>query len=330
MSIKYPFIKKGVAEKLKKQSGYALDDTKMEFIKNKVNDVIITLRAALSKNNAVGDMLSEHNSEYNKDLFIEVQKILMSIDDQLKIINNSIGEIESKKSELLGIIKILSERLESLADEFAEIKREIKDDTLDADGYVILTAELEKVKDRLKNLNDAMSSRVKIEETFVKASRQRNDVLLEMYDAYKHETEAINSSQDEIKIEITFKGEREGFKNQIKSDFRGTGISDTKYQIISEKFTDYVALIEDWILHDGEQLRGIVSPSEYGKLDSKLQEQYSYLIRQQVQNKVEIFYHNKLLKQHSIGQRASALILFILMQDNNDIIKNTHRNSLIV
>lgn len=314
------YKEKGVAEKLKKQSGYALDDTKMEFIKNKVNDVIITLRAALSKNNAVGDMLSEHNSEYNKDLFIEVQKILMSIDDQLKIINNSIGEIESKKSELLGIIKILSERLESLADEFAEIKREIKDDTLDADGYVILTAELEKVKDRLKNLNDAMSSRVKIEETFVKASRQRNDVLLEMYDAYKHETEAINSSQDEIKIEITFKGEREGFKNQIKSDFRGTGISDTKYQIISEKFTDYVALIEDWILHDGEQLRGIVSPSEYGKLDSKLQEQYSYLIRQQVQNKVEIFYHNKLLKQHSIGQRASALILFILMQDNNDII----------
>ena len=33
-----------------------------------------------------------------------------------------------------------------------------------------------------------------------------------------------------------------------------------------------------------------------------------------------IYYHGKLLRQHSIGQRASALILFILTQDDNDII----------
>ena len=35
---------------------------------------------------------------------------------------------------------------------------------------------------------------------------------------------------------------------------------------------------------------------------------------------VEIYYHDKLLRHHSIGQRASALILFILMQSDNDII----------
>lgn len=35
---------------------------------------------------------------------------------------------------------------------------------------------------------------------------------------------------------------------------------------------------------------------------------------------MRIYYHGKLLRHHSIGQRASALILFILMQSNNDII----------
>ena len=59
---------------------------------------------------------------------------------------------------------------------------------------------------------------------------------------------------------------------------------------------------------------------EYTKLDKKLQDQYSELLKNQVPNKVEIYYHNKLLKHHSIGQRASALILFILMQSDNDII----------
>ena len=79
-------------------------------------------------------------------------------------------------------------------------------------------------------------------------------------------------------------------------------------------------MIEDWILTDGSELRKVLTNTEYGKLDAKLREQYSELLAYQVQNMVEIYYHNKLLKQHSIGQRASALILFILTQDNNDII----------
>jgi ABC-type enterochelin transport system ATPase subunit len=37
-------------------------------------------------------------------------------------------------------------------------------------------------------------------------------------------------------------------------------------------------------------------------------------------NSVKIKYHGKLLSKHSIGQRASALILFILSQQDNDII----------
>ena len=51
-----------------------------------------------------------------------------------------------------------------------------------------------------------------------------------------------------------------------------------------------------------------------------MQDQYSDLLKNQVPNKVEIYYHEKLLRHHSIGQRASALILFILMQSDNDII----------
>ena len=73
-------------------------------------------------------------------------------------------------------------------------------------------------------------------------------------------------------------------------------------------------------MYDGEKIRKIITNSEYAKLDEKLQNQYPELLQKQVQNKVQIYYHGKLLRHHSIGQRASALILFILMQSNNDII----------
>ena len=68
------------------------------------------------------------------------------------------------------------------------------------------------------------------------------------------------------------------------------------------------------------KIKEIISSSEYTKLDKKLQDQYADLLKNQVSNNVEIYYHDKLLRHHSIGQRASALILFILMQSDNDII----------
>lgn len=114
--------------------------------------------------------------------------------------------------------------------------------------------------------------------------------------------------------------DRDNFKSQMKTDFRGSGISEIKYQSLCDTFRDYVELIEDWILCDGMKIKEIISSSEYTKLDKKLQDQYADLLKNQVSNNVEIYYHDKLLRHHSIGQRASALILFILMQSDNDII----------
>lgn len=44
------------------------------------------------------------------------------------------------------------------------------------------------------------------------------------------------------------------------------------------------------------------------------------MIKNNCQDLVQIYYHNKLLEQHSMGQRASALILFILIQEESDLI----------
>ena len=48
-------------------------------------------------------------------------------------------------------MEMLSKKIDGLSDEFAEIKREIKDDTLDIDGFVKMTEELEKYKENLKD-----------------------------------------------------------------------------------------------------------------------------------------------------------------------------------
>ena len=145
--------------------------------------------------------------------------------------------------------------------------------------------------------------------------RERNDILLEQFNAYKLEIQKINESQNELKITIDFKGDRDNFKSQMKTDFRGSGISEIKYQYLCDTFRDYVELIEDWILCDGMKIKEIISSSEYTKLDKKLQDQYADLLKNQVSNNVEIYYHDKLLRNHSIGQRASALISSLLFRE---------------
>lgn len=314
------FEEKGVADKLKKQSGYATDTAKLDAVKNRIDTILRDIRTAFSKNSVVSSALDGYSSDFNKDIFGDVSIALSSIDAQLAQIGSCIVEIEKQRSGMDDLISRLKERIDSLADEFAEIKREIKDDTLDVDSFVKMTAELQKTKEKLKQLSEEASSKSKIEASFTKATRERNEALLATYNAYKAETERINQNQTELKIEITFKGDREGFKAQLKNDFKGTGISDIKYQAICDSFTDYAAIIEDWIVCDGSKLKGIVTPGEYVKLEDKLRGQYEELLNRQVENKVDIYYHGKLLRQHSIGQRASALILFILTQDDNDII----------
>ena len=259
-------------------------------------------------------------SIYNSDIIKKASDILSAIGNEILKIGEAVTQIESTSLEFADVVEMLSKKIDGLSDEFAEIKREIKDDTLDIDGFVKMTEELEKCKENLKQLDERAKSKKQIESAFKKAMRERNDILLEQFNAYKLEIQKINESQNELKITIDFKGDRDNFKSQMKTDFRGSGISEIKYQSLCDTFRDYVELIEDWILCDGIKIKEIISSSEYTKLNKKLQDQYADLLKNQVSNNVEIYYHDKLLRHHSIGQRASALILFILMQSDNDII----------
>ena len=314
------FEEKGVADKLKKESGFANDTAKLETVKERIDAILDDMQNAFSKRPIATNALDGYSSEFNKDIFEDVAKVLSLIDTQLAQIGACIAEIEKQRNGIEDIISRLKNRADSFADEFAEIKREVKDETLDVDSFARMTADLQKAKEKLKQLNEEASSKSKTEGLFTKAIKDRNDALMATYNAYKAEIERINQNQTKLRIEIAFKGDRERFKTQMKSDFRGTGISDAEYQKICNAFTDYAEIIEDWIICDGEKLKSIITDGEYAKLENKLRGQYEELLRRQVENKVDIYYHDKLLRQHSIGQRASALILFILTQNNNDII----------
>jgi len=314
------FHERGISEKLNKQTSYNKDYNKIENLEKQVDKLTLEIRKTYNAIDKSQFHLSDYTSEFNSELFEKINKILDSI---LSAIDNIALSIEtiSKNEDLLKLSKDqLDKDIKYLREEFASIKREIKDETLDPDSYVKITNEIDKVSLDIEELIKKNTSRDSLILEIKKYTRERNEILREIFDKYEEEINLINDSQSELQIAIKFKGNKDKFKNDIKARFKGTGISEAKALALSEKFSDFVSIISDCIVDDSKILRSILTENEVSKVYDKIKDNYSELLKETCPDLVEIYYHNKLLEQHSIGQRASALILFILTQEDNDLI----------
>lgn len=74
-------------------------------------------------------------------------------------------------------------------------------------------------------------------------------------------------------------------------------------------------------MDNSEKLRKIATNENIvQKIQDNIQKNYQELITKVCPDLVEIYYHDKLLENHSIGQIVSELILFILTQEDNYLI----------
>ena len=207
-----------------------------------------------------------------------------------------------------------------LREEFAQIKREIADDTIDLDGFERYQAEQLSCRASIEQERRRLGSMENIKQALAEGFHERNKLLQQTFLAYQEEINSINCGQSELEIRIEFKGDKRLFITQLKNAFKGTRLTDAKYQQIAKEFSDMPAIIEDYYLNDGKKLKEQISEREFAAIAERIEADYESLIENQCPDMVHIYYHGKELGKHSMGQRASALMLFILSQDDNEII----------
>jgi ATPase subunit of ABC transporter with duplicated ATPase domains len=101
----------------------------------------------------------------------------------------------------------------------------------------------------------------------------------------------------------------------MKQIFRGTGIRETAYQEIEANYKDFIQ-----IYRDSSKLDDILNENHVVDFKRRFSENQEELLTFKVENKIIIQYNGKSLDKHSLGQRASALILFLLAQRENDVL----------
>jgi ABC-type enterochelin transport system ATPase subunit len=86
--------------------------------------------------------------------------------------------------------------------------------------------------------------------------------------------------------------------------------------MIVNTYADFIDMYKD----EFRKLIDILNENQFIDFKNRFRSNLYDLLTYQVENDIIIKFENKLLREHSLGQRASALILFLFAQKENDIL----------
>lgn len=314
------FTKYGIEEKFKKQTDFDADERKLRQVLTDADSFRSGLEGLIAEHE---DQLNSHLSyvsEQNQDFF---KQIISEYKKAVKILAGFKKE-EDTLGEIIKNIKNLSAEFSSLkkkfTDEFAETRRKIEEElkkkgtvSLKLEEYPGLKSKIDVSAKMLAALMKQKSQKDASKRKLLQSLDELNELWLQEFNQIKSLLSKINDAETSLKIEVEFKGDKKEFLYFFKGTFRGSGIRETKFEQIIKSRSDFRELykdIENVLIESGSQ----------EAFDRYFMENLQTLLTYQVPNRFVIKYKGKELQQHSLGQRASALILFVLNQHDNDLI----------
>ena len=309
------FKKHNIEEKLKKQMEFNKDDSNFSKIikdlqefRNDVNGFVKTY-----EENNFFENLKHYKSKENQDIFNSLYTIIDTSRDTFLNISTQLNTLTSSFKDINSLHSSFKDKYKEFNDTFLQIQRDINlPDNLRADDFINYTRILNSQELMLKEIEKLSHTKNNLTNNLTKLISGLNKLYSEEFDLIKKEIDSINQNKSSIELKAEFKGDKDSFLQYLRNIFSGSGLTKADY----EKLMQY----EDGI----EIYKNLANISFGGNKLLVFKEKFinslSSLLTFQVSNKIEILYNGKSLVNHSIGQRASALIIFILTQRDNDII----------
>jgi predicted ATPase len=308
------YKKKGVEEKLKQQTLFDADVSKLSQTESGVSGYIEELNSIIV-NHEYFFQQEISGSEVNKELFDEASKLIIELKaefEKVKKIQNTSNAIHKK---IKDVLKKINAKKEGLKEEFAKIKREINTDTINPDNFLKLNRQIDTAQLKLKEIEKSEKKRKELESTLLEKLTELNNLWLDEYKLLKAEVDRINEAENKLNIDVKFKERTDKYLEKLKQIFRGSNIRETAYQEIVNTFKDFIEIYKD-----SKKLNDILNENQIVDFKKRFSENIEDLLTYKVENKIIINYNGKSLDKHSLGQRASALILFLLAQKENNVL----------
>jgi predicted ATPase len=259
---------------------------------------------------------SKHNAAFFKKYAAKITALKKTVGDAKKVARN-IATLE-------GDLKTLHDELDatksSLKEEFAETERKLVKSlaeqgvtSIQPDAYVKLTKRKANLAAKISDLKKKTAKQKTKADVVLTAVAALNEGWLDEYKQVAAALSKINSANIPLKVAPQFKGDKAAFRERMEQAFRGSGLRKETFAALADAYTDFAQVYKD-----------LDSAAEHAKAKAQtLKDEFLKnlfdLLSFQVPNTYEVTYHGKPLKSHSLGQRASAMMLFLLKQEENDL-----------
>ena len=308
------FKQQGVADKLAQQTLFDKDGVVLTKVKDTITAYVETLsNVVLEYQSFFAHSFS--GSDQNETLFNHATTVFQAVKSSYLLLQEAAKRADDGAKEFDLVLNEFDSRRDAMQEEFAKIKRELNSETISPDSFLKLNHTLEMAQLRLAELDKQEKRRVSLETALYRHLAELNDLWNEEYQVLNKEVDRINNAQDKLQIAIAFKEQRGIFLSKLKTTFKGTGIKEPTYQRMCEDFVDFIEMFRNW-----QHVRDLLSDTQYMEFSKRFKDSNVELLTYRVPDKVVINYNGKPLERHSLGQRASALILFLLAQKDNDVL----------
>lgn len=310
------FKKHNIEEKLKKQIEFDKDNSNFTNIIKDLQDFRNDVNSFLSsyEDGKFFDNLKNYQSTENQDIFKELYKIIDISKQNFLDISNQLKQLLDSFKNINSVNISFKDKYKAFKDEFLRIQREINlPNNLRADDFINYTKMLNSQKLMKNEIEKSFEKKLDNDNNLKKLLSELNELYREEFKIIDEEVQKINESQESIYIKSEFKANKNEFDKFLRNIFGGSGLMKNDYDMLTSNYVDPIAIYEDF---ENISLGG----NKLLLFRERFKDSLASMLTYKVPNKIDIFYNGKELAKHSLGQRASALIIFILTQKDNDVI----------
>ncbi|HQI39474.1 MAG: hypothetical protein B6D44_02910 [Ignavibacteriales bacterium UTCHB2] len=324
--------KTGVEERLKKYSEYNIQDKlkkqlnfeKDESIINQISSFLKTMTSDLDSQlkdyNDNFVKLLKYNSEENKQIFdkinivgADVSQSIINILNVLTKIKLNIKQLDNYKSEFQDIYS-------RLKDEFALIKRSINIAQINPDDFVKLHSRLNVLNVKLDELSKRADKFTLLEKKLVESLNNLEKLYHVEFINLVEATNELNNKGLAVKISIEYKQDKESYFRFLEDNLKGTRIQKTNIKKIIDTYSDTLQIFKDLFNNNSDLSNFLGGGEQLTNFRNRFIELQETLLTFRTPDRYTLLYKGIELNRLSLGQRASALILFILTKEDNDVV----------
>jgi len=313
------FKEKEIDKKLEKQISFDKDSNFIKRLEKFEQKVIDGLNEYVSEYEGSFQSIKTYTTKENKTAIDAIKQHFEAFENiflETKLLSLKLA---TENSNLQKKRQEFNVKYETLKEEFSKIKRDINLPNIQADDYVKYTKELDLTKAQLSELNKLSNKKEEIEVQLKQTLVSLQQLWHNEFEIVQEEIKKVNDDQDAIKIAVDFKGNKPDFKSYLKENLRGSNLRDNNIQTIIDNYNDMIAVYDD-LNQAKTKLSDNLSDVQLNTFREYFNRNVEPFLTYRVPDKFDIIYRGRPLNEHSLGQRASALIIFLLTLKESDLI----------